>query len=423
MPSVYDELDRRGLIAQVSSPDLADKLASSKLALYIGFDPTADSFHVGSLVPLMCAAHLQRAGHRVLLLAGGATGMIGDPSGRSEERNLQTPEDIARNIDGITKQFARFVDLDGETAASVVNNLDWIGGLSFIDWLRDVGKHFTVNYMLAKDSVKSRLGSESGISFTEFSYMTMQAYDFLHLHDTEDVTLQAGGNDQWGNITAGIDLVRRARGKEVFAMTFPLVTTSTGEKFGKSAGNAPWLDAARTSPYLFYQFWIRTDDRDVVRWLNYFPFLGENELAELAASVETAPESRAAQKALAWEVTRLVHGEEAAERARAASEMIFGGEVAGLSDAELAEVFAEAPSVTLLAAKLDAGIGIVDLLSESGLCRSKSEARRLVTGGGAYLNNRRVAEVDRTVTPGDLASEHVLVMRSGKRNYRLVRFE
>jgi tyrosyl-tRNA synthetase len=427
MASVFETLEKRGLVAQASSDDLARRLAEEKLTLYIGFDPTADSLHIGSLVPLVCAAHFQRAGHRVVLVVGGATGMIGDPSGKSDERALQTPDEIARNVEGIREQMARFVELEGAsggTPAKIVNNYDWTAPMSFIEWLRDVGKHFTVNYMLAKDSVKSRLGSESGISFTEFSYMTMQAYDFLHLHDAEGCTLQAGGSDQWGNITAGIDLIRKMRGAEVFGLTFPLVTTSSGEKFGKSAGNAVWLSPERTSPYVFYQYWINTDDRDVVKYLNYFTFLSDDELAELAAGVEAEPHKRAAQRALAWEVTKTVHGEEAAERAKRASAMIFsGGEIDGLTDAEIEEVFAEVPSVTLGSAELEAGINIVELLNSSGLCKSKGVARKLVISGGAYLNNRRVADHAMTVTPEHLASEHELVLRSGKKTYRLVRFE
>ncbi|MHC5054563.1 MAG: tyrosine--tRNA ligase [Planctomycetota bacterium] len=426
MPSVFETLEKRGLVAQASSDQLAEKLASERLTLYIGFDPTSDSLHIGSLLPLMCAAHLQRAGHRVILVVGGATGMIGDPSGRSDERALQTPEEIERNVEGIRGQIARFVELEGAsggTPAKIVNNYDWTAPMSFIEWLRDVGKHFTVNYMLAKDSVKSRLGSESGISYTEFSYMTMQAYDFLHLHDAEGCTLQAGGSDQWGNITAGIDLVRKLRGKEVYGLTFPLVTTSSGEKFGKSAGNAVWLSPERTSPYVFYQYWINTDDRDVVKYLNYFTFLSDDEIATLASGVEAEPHKRAAQRALAWEVTKTVHGEEAAERAKRASEMIFGGEIAGLTDAEIEEAFAEVPSVTLAAKDLEAGINIVELLSSSGLCKSKGVARKLVISGGAYLNNRRVTDHAMTVTREHLASEHELVLRSGKKTYRLVRLE
>ena len=422
--SVFETLQQRGLVMQASSDDLAKKLADEKLTLYIGFDPTADSLHTGSLVPLVCAAHFQRAGHRVILLVGGATGMIGDPSFQSDERKLQTPEEVERNVAGIREQIERFVDFDGETPAKIVNNNDWIAPMSFIEWLRDVGKYFTVNYMMAKDSVKSRLGSESGISFTEFSYMTLQAYDFLHLHDNEGCTLQAGGSDQWGNITAGIDLVRKARGAEVFGLTFPLVTTASGEKFGKSAGNAVWLSPERTSPYVFYQYWINTDDRDVVKYLNYFTFLSGDEIASLASLVESEPHKRAAQRALAWEVTKTVHGEAAAERAKRASEMIFsGGEIDGLTDAEIEEVFAEVPSVTLGSAELEAGINIVELLNASGLCKSKGVARKLVISGGAYLNNRRIPDHAMTVTAEHLASEHELVLRSGKKTYRLVRFE
>ncbi len=423
MASVFDTLEKRGLIAQSSSEDLGKKLADEKLTLYIGFDPSDESLHVGSLVPLMAAAHFQRAGHGVILLVGGATGMIGDPSGKSEERKLLSPDEIERNLRGIRAQVERFVTFEGDNPAKVVNNHDWISKMGFIDWLRDVGKHFTVNYMLAKDSVKSRLASESGISFTEFSYMTMQAYDFLHLFDAEGCTLQAGGSDQWGNITAGIDLIRKVRGAAAYGLTFPLLTTASGEKFGKSAGNAVWLSAERTSPYLFYQYFINTDDRDVARYLGYFTFLGDDEIASLESTVKESPERREAQRRLAWEVTVIVHGEEAATRARRASEMIFGGEIGGLTDAEIEEVFAEVPSVALPAARLEEGVPFFELLSASGLCRSKTVARKLAASGGAYLNNRRVSDPTRPVTRDDLASEHVLVLRSGKRTYRLVRFE
>ena len=423
MSSVFEKLTARGLVEQVSSGDIGTKLDTETLTVYAGFDPSADSLHLGHLVPIMTLAHLQRAGHRVLPLVGGATGMIGDPSGKSEERNLLSAEEVERNVEGQKKQLSRFLDFDGPNRAKLVDNSDWIGRMSFVEWLRDVGKHFTVNYMLAKDSVKSRLGSEAGISYTEFSYMTMQAYDFLHLFDTEGCTLQVGGNDQWGNITAGIDLIRKLRAAPAYALTCPLVTTSSGEKFGKTADNAVWLDPARTSPYLFYQYWINVDDRDVVRYLNYFTFLEAEEIAPLAESVKAKPQGRAAQKRLAWEVTALVHGEDAAARARRASEIVFGGEVAGLSDSELVEVFSEVPSVTMDAARLDKGLPLVSLLAESGLTKSKGEARKLILGGGANVNNRRETDLARILTRDDLASEHVMVLRSGKKTYRLVRFE
>ncbi len=423
MSSVFETLRARGLVEQVSSGDIGTKLDTETLTVYAGFDPSADSLHLGHLVPIMTLAHLQRAGHRVLPLVGGATGMIGDPSGKSEERNLLSAEEVERNVEGQRKQLSRFLDFDGPTPAKLVNNSDWIGRMSFIEWLRDVGKHFTVNYMLAKDSVKSRLGSEAGISYTEFSYMTMQAYDFLHLFDAEGCTLQVGGNDQWGNITAGIDLIRKLRAATAYALTCPLVTTSSGEKFGKTADNAVWLDPARTSPYLFYQYWINVDDRDVVRYLNFFTFLEAEEIASLAESVKAKPQGREAQKRLAWEVTALVHGDDVATRAKRASEIIFGGEVSGLSDQEIMEVFAEVPSVTMDAARLEEGFPLIDLLAESGLTKSKGGARKLIQGGGANVNNRRETDLARKLTRADLASEHVVVLRSGKKNYRLVRFE
>ena len=308
MISAFDTLNERGFIEQCSDKGIESSLQNENVTLYVGFDPTADSLHLGHLVPLIAMAHLQRAGHQVLAIVGGATGMVGDPSGKSQERKLLTPEQVAHNVASIKKQMDKFLDFEGSHAARLLDNNDWISRMSFIDWLREVGKYFTVNYMLAKDSVKVRLGSEQGISYTEFSYMTMQAYDFLHLFDHYDCSLQCGGNDQWGNIAAGIDLVRRVRGQSIYGMTFPLVTSATGEKFGKSAGSAVWLDPDRTKPYQFYQYWMRTDDRDVERYLMLFTFLRMTDIRALHAAHQHAPERREAQRVLAAEVTRIVHG-------------------------------------------------------------------------------------------------------------------
>lgn len=422
MKSVFDTLDERGFIAQCSDDGLPDKLASEKVTVYAGFDPTADSLHLGHLVPIMALSHFQKAGHRVLLIVGGATGMVGDPSGKSDERNLLTPDQVARNVEGVKKQMARFLDFTGSHAPTILDNNDWISKMTFIDWLREVGKYFTVNYMMAKDSVKNRLNSEQGITYTEFSYMTMQAFDFLYLFDNFGCTLQCGGNDQWGNITAGIDLVRKTRGAEVYGITFPLVSAASGEKFGKSAGNAIWLDPDRTTPYQFYQYWIRTDDRDVEHYLKLFTFLDPKDIERLCESHRRAPEEREAQRILATEVTRTVHGEECLQKAGKASEVLFGGEVTELSDRELADIFADVPSTDIARAAFSHSLLVVDLLKETGLCASRGEARRLIQGGGVYVNNQRIPDPDASITSQDLASETMLVLRVGKKKYHLVRF-
>jgi tyrosyl-tRNA synthetase len=356
------------------------------------------------------------------VVVGGATGMIGDPSGRATERELLTAERAAANSARVRDQLARFVRFDGPNAAVMVNNLDWIGPISHVDWLRDVGKHFTVNYMLQKESVRSRLDREEGLSYTEFSYMILQAYDFLHLFESHDCRIQAGGNDQWGNITAGMDLIQRRHHRQAFGLTFPLVTTASGEKFGKSAGNAVWLAPDRTSPYQFYQYWIRTDDRDVGKYLNYFTFLSRDEIAGVLADHERNREARSAQRRLATEMTAIVHGPEGLAKAERATGVLFGGEVTGLSDADLAEVFADVPSCERPRAVLEAGVRAVDLLADTGVFASRGEAKRMIAGGGVYVNNRPVRAVDAMLTPGDLASETVLILRKGKKGYTLVRF-
>jgi tyrosyl-tRNA synthetase len=371
----------------------------------------------------MMLAHLQRAGHVPIAVVGGATGMIGDPSGRSSERQFLTPDELAQNEQAIHRQLARFLDFDGDRAATLVNNADWTRPISYLDWLRDVGKHFSVNAMIAKESVRRRLEDrDQGISYTEFSYMLLQAHDFLVLHDRLGCTLQVGGNDQWGNITAGIDLIRRKRGAEVFGVTAPLITTSTGEKFGKSAGNAVWLDAAMTSPYHFYQYWIQTPDSDVERYLRLFTFLGIPEIVEICRVHEEQKSARVAQRTLAREVTRTVHGEAGLHSAKLATEILFGREISGLSDAELSGVFADVPSASLSRQALSEGLDIVTLLTATELAKSKGEARRIVQAGGVYLNNRRFENVETPITSADLASETMLVLRSGKKSYAIVRF-
>ncbi len=419
MASIYATLESRGLIAQASDPALAELLAKERFVIYVGFDPTASSLHLGHLVPVMALAHFQRAGHGVLALVGGATAMVGDPSGRSDERNLLSAAQVRENAEGVRRQLARFLDFDGPYADIMVDNMDWTAPMSFIDWLRDVGKYFTVNYMVAKDSVKSRMSSEHGISFTELSYMTMQAYDFLHLHDHHGCRLQGGGSDQWGNITAGIDLVRRVRQAPVYGLTFPLMTTAAGAKFGKSAGNAIWLDPARTTRWEFYQYLVRQDDRDVIRFLRTYTFLPDQRIEELERQLAAHPDERDAQKALAYEVTALVHGPEAAREMQYAAEVVYDQHIRGIGERTLRDVFAAVPTSTITRQQLEAGMDILEIMLGSGMVKSKGEGRRLLDAGGVYVNNLRVQPGTRTGAQ-HLASESLMVLRSGKKNYYLV---
>jgi tyrosyl-tRNA synthetase len=371
----------------------------------------------------MMLAHLQKAGIRPILLVGGATGMIGDPSGRDTERSLQTPEAVAANCAAIAAQMQSFVDFDGSAPGMLVNNADWIAPITFLEWLRDVGKHFTVNYMMAKESVRRRLEErDQGISFTEFSYMMLQAYDFLHLRKEHGCHLQVGGNDQWGNITAGIDLVHKKMGERVFGMTCPLMTTASGDKFGKSAGNAVWLDPEQTSPYEFYQYWMRTEDADVGRWLKAFTFLPLAEIDALVEAHAVAPERREGQQRLAEEITRLVHGEDGLSAAVRASNALFGGELKGLSARELASIFADVPSGQLERTRVAEGISALDLLVDSGFVASKGEGRRGITSGGFYLNNERIMDPAAQLSDSDLLGDGIVVLRQGKKKYFIVRF-
>jgi len=407
----------------ITDPELERVASSQSLSCYAGFDPTSTSLQVGNLLPVMALAHFQRHGHRPIVLVGGATGMIGDPSGKVAERQLLTVEKVEANVRGMRAQLERLLDFGpGPSAAVVVNNADWLVPYRLIEFLRDVGKHFRIGEMLAKDSVRRRLDEGGGISFTEFSYMLLQSYDFLHLFDHYGCRTQLGGSDQWGNITAGVDLIRRVRGEAAYGLVLPLLETTGGEKFGKSAGNAIYLDPSLVSPYEFYQFWVRTDDRDVERFLKLFTLLTLPEIRELAEAHQRTPERREAQKLLAREVTRIIHGEEELRKAQRASEMLFGGEIDGLSDRELCAVFADVPSTDLPRARLDAGISLIDLLAETRLCPSRSEARRLIEAGGVYVNNRRQPDLTATISPRHLASESILVLRTGKRNYHLIRF-
>lgn len=425
--NVFDEFEWRGLVYD-STPGLRELLDREKLTAYIGFDPTAASLHVGSLLPIMCLARLQRFGHSPIAIAGGGTGMIGDPSGKTVERQLLTSEKVEENLQGIKAQLARFLDFEAkENPARIVNNADWLATVPLIDFLRDVGKYFSVNAMMAKESVRRRLEGEEGLSYTEFSYMLLQAYDFLVLYDRYGCRLQMGGSDQWGNITAGADLIRRLRGHEAeeklaHGLVFPLVTTSAGVKFGKTEAGAVWLDPALTSPFRFYQFWINVDDRDVVQYLKFFTWLSREEIAELEEKVRTAPQEREAQKRLAREVTRTVHGEEALAKAEKATAVLFGAEIAELEPAEVRDIFADVPSVEIGKDRLEGeGIPLADLLVAAGLVPSKGEARRSIQGGGIYLNNVRVSEEKRTVTRADTLGEELIVLRKGRKEYRLAR--
>jgi len=423
MPSLYDELLARGYIKQTSDIDVETILEREKVTVYAGFDPTADSLQCGNLVPIMALSHFQRKGHRVIVLVGGATGMVGDPSGKSDERKLLTPEDVARNAEGIKKQLMRFLNFKGDNPAIILDNNSWIGSMTFIDWLREVGKYFTVNYMLAKDSVKERLSSEGGISFTEFSYMTMQAYDFLYLFDKHGCRFQCGGSEQWGNITAGIDLIRKTRGKKAYGITFNLVTTANGEKFGKSAGNAIWLDQSKTSPYEFYQYWMRTDDRQVDSYLRLFTYESIAAINDLSRAHSLNPEKREAQRKLAAEVTRLVHGDEETHKAENASNSLYGEGIPRMNDSELGEAYEGVPTHVLPRATLDGSMDIVELLASSGIMKSKGASRRLIEGGGIYLNKIAIEDSKRKIVESDLVSESCMVLRVGKKDYHKIVFK
>ncbi len=420
--TIIDELRWRGLI--YDRTDGLDQLtATTKITLYNGFDPTGDTLHIGHLVPMMQLARWQRHGHTPIALAGGGTGMIGDPGGRSAERNLLSLEVIDENVVHIKAQLRSILDFETKrNPAQVVNNADWLRSLSLVDFLRDTGKHFTVNYMMAKDSVKTRLEREDGgISFTEFSYMLLQAHDFLHLFDTKNCVLQAGGSDQWGNILTGVELIRRVRGQRAHALVYPLITRADGTKFGKSAeGTSVWLSPARTSPYRFYQFWFNTDDADAIRYLRYFTWLEQGRIAELENQLFERPEAREAQRTLARELTGMVHGETALAKAEQASQALFGGDVTGLDAADIEDIFAEVPSSEIAKETLSDGVPVIDLLVSSGLASSKADARRSIQGGGIYLNNERVLDGAVAGLPQAIVGRYFL-LRKGRRQYHLMR--
>jgi tyrosyl-tRNA synthetase len=418
---LLEELRWRGILFQ-SSEGLDALLEKEHLTGYIGFDPTAASLHVGSLLPAMALARFQRHGHKPITLVGGGTGMVGDPSGKAEERPLLGKEQIEQNIQGLRKQLEPFLDFNAkENPARMVNNADWLWPISLMEFLRDTGKHFSVNYMLNKESVKRRIEKEEGISFTEFSYMLLQAYDFLVLHDRHNCILQMGGSDQWGNITAGMDLIKRLRRTQAHGLTFPLVTSASGTKFGKTEAGTVWLDASLTSPYRFYQFWFNTDDRDAVTYLKFFTWLSKPEIDELEESMRTKPEQRAAQIRLARELTRQLHGATALERAERASKALFSEEIDQLTPGELLDVLREAPSTRVEKLKFAGkGMPLVDLAVLAQLAASKSEVRRLVEGGGVYVNNRRISDAAKPLSASDALHGRFLVLRRGQKEFRLV---
>lgn len=422
MKNVLDEYRARDLM-QDATEGVSEHLLDAPRTIYIGFDPTAPSLHLGSLVPIMGLVHAQRAGHTPIALVGGGTGLIGDPSGKTAERQLLTRELAAENAQGIRAQLEHFLDFEVKTnPARVRNNLDWLGDITLVDFLRDVGKHFSVNQMMGKESVKRRIqDEESGISFTEFSYALLQSYDFLELYRREGCTVQMGGSDQWGNITTGIDLVRRMEGVRAFGVTYPLVTNSSGTKFGKSEAGNVWLDPELTSPFRFYQYWINVEDADAVRYLKFFTLLGHDEIVGLAEAVEREPYRRAAQRALAEDVTRRLHGEAGLAAAERATKALFSGAIEGLSADEIADVFADIPSSELSRDELGgAGKPVIDLLVESGLASSRGDARRSIDGGGVYVNNARVESVDVAVTTEQMIEGRFLLLRKGKKSYHLV---
>jgi len=416
---LLNELEWRGLLYD-KTEGLGEALAAGPVTGYIGFDPTAPSLHVGSLLTILGLARLQRCGHHAIAVVGGGTGLIGDPSGKTQERTLLSPADVQTNVEGIRAQLAHFLDFDRPAnPARLVNNADWLVPMDLMSFLRDVGKHFTVNYMIAKESVKRRLESEDGISYTEFSYLLMQSYDFVMLSDRFGCALQLGGSDQWGNITAGIDLMRKLRGRKAYGLVWPLLQTSSGIKFGKTEAGAIWLDPARTSAFHFYQFWLNTDDRDVVQYLKYFTFLTREDIEPLARATADHPERREAQRTLAREVTTLVHGSEQLARAERAAAVLFGEGLSKANVEDVLMVFADAPS-TELTLPTD-GMPLVDLLAAVRLASSKSEAMRLVKSGGVYVNNVRATDERARIRREDAIGGELVLLRKGRRDQHLVR--
>jgi len=420
--TILEELQWRELLSDCTAKEeLAKRLEAGPIVLYAGFDPTADSLHVGNLVPLLALRRFQEHGHRPIALAGGATGSIGDPSGKKSERQLLTKETLERNIQKVRGQLARLLNFDPSlpNAAKLVDNASWTEPIGFLDFLREVGKHITVNSMVSKESVKARMGDEkSGISFTEFSYMLLQGHDFYHLNAAEGCELQIGGSDQWGNITVGTELTRKKSGKAVYGLTLPLITNADGSKFGKTESGAIWLDAARTSVYRFYQFFVNVEDQDALRFLKYFTFLGREEIEALESAQKGNPSGRDAQRALALEMTRLVHGEQAAQDAITASQILFGGSLDDISESALANVAGEIPTVEIERSVLSSeGLPLLDALVSAGLVKSRGEAKKAVKEGGAYLNNQRIRDLGRVLGEADLHYGKYILLRRGKKLY------
>ena len=416
---LYGEFVWRGLVSDATE-GLPEVLVRDRVTGYGGFDPTASSLHVGHLLPVIALARLQRLGHNPIAVVGGGTGLIGDPSGKNTERALLSARQVESNVEAIGAQLGRFLDFGSTTnPARLVNNAEWLTTMSAMEFLRDVGKYFSVNAMLAKESVKRRLESEEGISYTEFSYSLLQAYDFLMLHDRYNCTLQIGGSDQWGNILAGVDLIRRLRGAKAHGLVMPLLTTASGVKFGKTEAGTVWLDPELTRPYDFYQFWLNSEDKDAARYLRSFTFLSAERIVELEAAGHREPEERHPQRELAREVTRLVHGDEAVREAELASETLFGGDLWSRSASDLMKVFPNVPSFE--AQYAPGGWPVVELLSVAGVTASKGEATRLIRGGGIYLNGRRITDERGVVDPGQAIDGELLVIRKGKKDHFLVR--
>jgi tyrosyl-tRNA synthetase len=421
MPTLSEDLAFRGLIHQMTDSELPERLDQPGLTVYAGFDPSADSLHVGNLLQLCTLRRFQEAGHRPISLAGGGTGMIGDPGGKEDERQLLDLETIEGHLESIRPQLGQFLDLENDRAL-LLNNVDWLGRISVLEFLRDVGKHFTVNQMVAKESVKTRFERpDQGISYTEFSYMLLQAYDFLRLHVDHGCNLQIGGSDQWGNITVGVDLIRKVCGDEVWGLTTPLILKPDGTKYGKSETGTVWLDPARTSPFAMYQFFVNTPDEQVGELLRYLTFLGHDEIEALDAEMAEHPQRRAAQKALARSVVALVHGQAEVAKCEEASEALFGEEIAGLSEEMLLAVTEDAPTTAIPRDEILGGLTLVDVLERTGLATSKGEAKRTIDQGGAYLNNVRQTDAARTLGPADLLHDRYVVVRKGRREVHIVR--
>jgi len=418
--SLLEDLQWRGIIYQQTDEEgIENTLGKEAISLYCGVDPTADSMHIGHLLPFLTLRRFQKEGHRPIVLVGGATGLIGDPSGKSEERKLQTLETVEHNVNCIKNQLKRIFDFEGENGAIMVNNYDWAGSMDIVTFLRDYGKHVGVNYMLAKDTISSRL--ETGISFTEFTYTILQAMDFLHLYENHNCKMQIGGSDQWGNITTGLELIRKMapEGSKAYGLTIPLVTKADGTKFGKTESGAIWLDSEKTSPYEFYQFWINTADADVIKYLKFFTFLSREEIEGLEKAVQDEPHLRKAQKALAEEMTRMIHGDEALEQAIKITAALFSGEIKNLSASEIKQGFKDVPSYE----HSEGGeLGIVDLLVAAKISPSKRQAREDVTNGAVSVNGERITELDYTLSDKDKIEDQFTVIRRGKKKYFLIKY-